>query len=899
MLNDLRFRLRSLFRRKAMEADLDEELRFHFEQEVEKNERAGMTHEEAARRARITFGGHEQIKEDCREARGTSLLETSLQDIRFALRTHRKSPGLFLIAVLTLALGIGASTAVFSLVNAILLKPLPYPNASRVVMPWRHGPIGSVYGSDDFPWGPADFSLIRQTQQAFKELAAFKKDEFNLTSSAHSETFSPQLLEGVRASQDFFPALGVSPMLGRAFTSDDDQPGHEHVVVLSYALWKSRFSADSGILGRAIRLNGFRYAVIGVMPAGFTFPTPEGMPASIDVPRETQLWVPLALPIASVQGASDLEIIGEMKPGITLAQALDDLHAFDQRVIEKYPNVKGWFSSVVPLEQQVVTDTRRPLLLLLGAVCVVLLIACTNVAGLMLNRSLGRRKEFTLRGALGAQRGRLVRQLMTESTMLALSGGALGVAFAKASLYMVKLFGPASLPQLQKTGLDLRVLTFALGISLIAGLLFGLAPAFGATRMNMVDALKEGGQRSGGGVSAPRIRSALLVSQVALALVLVTSAGLLVRTFYQMLRSNSGFDATHVVSFELPLPSSHYSDTDRMAQLYSQVLLRLKSISGVESVGCASIVAMGGPTDNTVIRIPGRVPQPGAPIPFADYLFVSPGYFASIGTPFERGRDIANSDTLPAVPVAIINNAMARKFWPGEDPIGKQVGVGSKKYPLRTVIGVVADIKQVSLREVPDPAMFVPYTQNEIKVWPNMQSMQFAIRTQIDPSSIAASVRQAVHEVDSDLPIANFETLTTVVNRSMSADRFAMLLLAAFGLLALVLAAVGMYGVISYSVTQRTPEIGVRIALGASRGSIFAMVLRQGGRLVGVGIVIGLVAAFGLTRLMTGFLYEVRPTDPMTFTAVSLLLMAVALLACYMPARRAMKVDPMIALRYE
>jgi putative ABC transport system permease protein len=664
-------------------------------------------------------------------------------------------------------------------------------------------------------------------------------------------------------------------------------------------LWKSRFSADSGVVGRAIHLNGFPYTVIGVMPAGFTFPTPEGMPASIDVPKQTQLWVPLALPITSVRGASDLEIIGELKPGISLAQALDDLHAFDQRIVEKYPNVKGWFSTVVPLEQQTVTDTRRPLLLLLGAVCVVLLIACSNVAGLMLNRSLGRRKEFTLRGALGAQRGRLVRQLMTESMLLALTGGILGVAFAKASLYLVRLFGPASLPQLHNAGLDLRVLAFALGITLIAGLLFGLAPAFGATRMNMVEALKEGGQRSGGSVSAPRIRNALLVSQVALALVLVTSAGLLVRTFYQMQHSNSGFDATHVVTFELPLPSSKYSDTDRMAQLYSEVLLRLKSISGVESAGCASIVAMGGPTDSTVIRIPGRVTQPGAEIPFADYLFVSPGYFASVGAPFEHGRDIANSDTLPSVPVTIINNAMARKFWPGQNPIGKQVGVGSTKYPLRTVIGVVADIKQVSLREVPGPTMFVPYTQNEIKVWPNMQSMQFAIRTQVDPISVAGSVRQAVHQVDSDLPIANFETLTTIVNTSMSADRFSMLLLAAFGVLALTLAAIGMYGVISYSVMQRTSEIGIRIALGASRSRIFAMVLAQGGRLVSIGLVIGLVAAFGVTRLMTSFLYEVRPTDPLTFIAVSLLLMTVALWACYMPARRAMKVDPMVALRCE
>jgi len=655
---------------------------------------------------------------------------------------------------------------------------------------------------------------------------------------------------------------------------------------------------DSGVLGSVIHLNGFPYTVIGVMPKGFSFPTPEGMPASIDVPKLTQLWVPLALPLAPVPGPSDLEVIGELKPNISLNWARQDFGAFDQRFGEKYPTAKGWYSTVVPLTQQAVTDSRRPLLLLLGAVCVVLLIACANVAGLMLNRSLGRRKEFTLRGALGAQRHRLIRQLMTESLLLAVAGGSLGIVLGRMSLFLAKLFGPGNIPQLQDAGLDPRALAFAFGITLIAGILFGLAPAFGATRTNMVEALKEGGQRSGGSVSAPRIRNGLLISQVALALVLVTAAGLLVRTFYQMLRSNSGFDAMHVVTFTLPLPSSKYSDAGRMAQTYQQVQMRLQLIAGVQSAGFSSIVAMGGPTDSTAIRIPGRVAQPGESAPFVNYQFVSPSYFGTLGTPL-RGRDVTNSDTLDGMRVTIINSAMAKKFWPGEDPIGKQVGVEATRYPVRTIVGVVADIKQVSLREVPDPAMYVPYTQSEIKGWPNIQAMQYAIRAQGDPDSIAGSVRQAVHEVDPDLPIANYATLTSLVNTSMSADRFAMLLLAGFGVLALMLAAIGIYGVISNSVLQRTPEIGIRIALGASRGRIFAMVMGQGDRLVGVGIAIGLVADLATTRLMTRFLYGVQPTDPITFIAVSILLVAIALLACYVPARKAMQVDPMIALRYE
>jgi putative ABC transport system permease protein len=418
--------------------------------------------------------------------------------------------------------------------------------------------------------------------------------------------------------------------------------------------------------------------------------------------------------------------------------------------------------------------------------------------------------------------------------------------------------------------------------------------------MNLVEALKEGGQRSGGSASAPRLRNALVISQVALALVLVVAAGLLVRTFYRLVRANAGFDATHVVTFELPLPSSKYSDTDRMAQLYNQVQQRLQASPGVESAGFASIVAMGGPTDSTDIRIPGiPPPQPGSPAPFANYLFVSPHYFATIGTPLQRGRDIADGDTLSTTPVTIINSAMAKKYWPGQDPVGKQVGVGWTKIPVRTIVGVAADIKQVSLREDPAPTMFVPYTQNEMKTFPNMQALQYAVRAKSDPDTITTGVREAVHAVDPDLPIANYATLTTLVDTSTTADRFAMLLVAAFGALALVLAGIGMYGVISYSVLQRTPEFGVRIALGAQRSQIFVMVLKQGSRLACVGIAIGTFGALAATHLITRFLYGVQPTDPVTFVAVSILLMAIALLACYMPARKAMKVDPMILLRYE
>ncbi len=890
MLHDLRFRLRALFRKSVVELELSEELRFHFDHEVEKYKRSGMSEKEAMRRARLAFGGQEQVKEACREARGISSLETTVQDVRYSFHAMRKNPGFFIIAALTLALGIGASTSVFSLVNTILLKPLPYPNADRVMMLWREGPLDGI---GDMPWAPGEYSILARTETAFQNLGAFEKASFNLTG-----TSSPELLEGIRASAGFFPALGVSPSLGRTFTTEEDQLGHEHVAVLSNRLWRSRFGGDAAIVGRTLDLNGDPYTVIGVMPASFTFPNQEGIPPLLDLPKETQLWVPLALPAAPT-GANELGVIGQLKTGFPAGRLEQDLKVSERRLEDQLPQEKDWFTRAVPLAQQSEADARTPLLLLLGAVSAVLLITCANVAGLTLNRSVGRRRELTLRGALGARRSRLVRQLMTESLLLALVGGLIGIFLGEANIYLVKHFGPDSIPHLHETGLDLRVIAYALGVTLFTGVLFGLAPAMGATRMNMVEALKEGGQRSGGSTTAPRIRNALLIVQVAMALVLVIAAGLLVRTFYSMLRSSAGFDAARVVTFELPLPIAKYADSVRMEQVYQQVLLRLHSISTVQSAGFASVVPMGGEPDGTAIRIPEHPITKRSEQAYANYSFASPGYFKTIGTTLLRGRDFSEADTLKSVPVTIITSGMAKKYFPGEDPIGKQVGVATTKIPARIIVGVVADIKHASLRERPDPEMFVPYTQNEIKVWPSMQSMQYAVRSKADSAAILESVRQEVRAVDPDLPIAKFVTLTALVDNSTTADRFSMLLVGSFGVLALMLASIGMYGVISYSVMQRTPEIGVRMALGAQRAQIFVMVLRQATRLILAGIAIGLIAALAATRLMTRFLYGVQPTDPITFAGVSLLLVSVSLMACYVPARKAMKTDPMVALRYE
>jgi predicted permease len=888
MLNDLLFRLRALFRRRAVEAELDEELRFHFENEIEKHKSRGMAPEEARRHARLSFGGHDQIKEDCREARGTNLLESCLHDLRYGFRFLVKNPGFSIIAAVTLSLGVGASAIIYSLVDTILLRPLPYPNTGRVAMLWQVAPAGSIFGTQSIPWEPLEFRLLAKTSVAFENLGAFKKQSFNLTG-----VDPPERLEGARVSAGFFPTLGVSPLLGRTFNASEEQPGCGNVVVLSSRLWKSSFAGDAHIVGKIVELDGDPYTVIGVMPASFAFPNEEGMPPIVEMPKEPLYWVPLA-PSAAETG--ELGVIGELKAGMSTAQLQQEMRSFDQRLGEQVPRDKGGFVRVVPLAQQTVMNVRRPLFLLLGAVSAVLLIACSNVAGLMLSRSLGRRREFTLRGALGARRPRLIRQLLTESLLLALTGGLLGIALGEVGLSLVKHFGPSTIPHLHETQLNARVLACAFAATLMSVVIFGLPAAFGATGIKMVETLKGGGQTSGASIAVPRIRNALLTAQVALALVLVIAAGLLVRSFQHMLHADAGFEASRVVTFELPVPSAKYGDMSRLVGLYKRVLEQLQRVPGVRSAGFASLVPMGGSSDAAMIRIQEH---PGA-IDAANFALISPGYFRAIGAPFLRGRDITDADDLSTLPVTIINSEMAKKYWPGEDPIGKQVSIDSTGAPLRTIVGVVGDIKQTSLREEPAPKMFEPYTQIGSGIESNtIRSMQYAVRTVGEPASVSESLRLAVHTVEPDLPLANFAMLTTLVDNSLATDRFLMLLFGVFGGLALILASIGMYGVISYSVMQRTPEIGIRIALGAGRMQILVLILRQGSRVVCTGIAIGLIAALATTRLMTHFLYGVQPTDPITFAAVSFLEVVVALLACYVPARKAMSVDPVTALRYE
>ncbi len=817
---------------------------------------------------------------------------TWLLDLKYASRIYTRKIGFTLIAVLTLALGIGATTAVFVVVNAILLKPLPYPDSERICIPWRQTPPGLNLGYNEIPWGVLSFRLMLDQSKTFESLGGFKSDTFNLTGSG-----DPVLLEGLRASAGFFPALGVAPAIGRAFTQEEDQPGHEHEMILSYRLWQESFGGSPAIIGRSVDLNGSAYTVVGVMPAGFNFPRGEEMPASFDFPKRADIWVPLAAPLqVSGDAPDELAVIGRLKAGVSLAQAQNEMDVLATRM-DGVMGPKGWFKSrVTPLGRQVAGDTREPLLLMLGAVAVVLLIACSNVANLLLARSIERKTEFTLRTAIGAGPGRLIRQVLTESLFLAVVAGCVGVLFAYAAVHFIKILGPSNIPRLQEVGLDLRVLAFVAAITLISGLLFGFVPAIRISRGNLAESLKEGGQRAGGSVTGIRARNTLTVLEVALALVLVVAAGLLSRTFFHLLKVDSGFNPDRVLTLELSLPTAKYSDVDHIVALYQRVLQAMPSVPGVEFAGIVRTVPLDGATEGSIIRIPGRATTSRQDRPVANYNIASPGYFAAVGTPLLSGREFLESDKADSMPVVIINRAMAKKFWPNQDPVGKQVGLGSLNFPLMNIIGVVADVKHLSLREDPGPEMYVPYTQ---KPYPSMAIMYLVVRTRTDPASVTNGIRSAIHAIDADLPITEAATLTTLRDISMAQPRFSMLLLASFGGLALLLACFGMYGVISYSVTQRTREIGVRMALGASRRTVFGMVLGQGIRLAGLGIVIGLVAAAGVTRLMASFLYGVKATDPLTFLIVPVLLTGVAVLASYLPARRATRVDPMVALRYE
>lgn len=804
-------------------------------------------------------------------------METLLQDLRYAVRMLRKKPSFTVIVVLALAIGIGANTAIFSVVNAILLRPLPYKNADRISMIWMDNPKLGV--SQDWHSYP-NYIDYKEQNQSYEDMAAFNDRSFNLTG-----TGDPVRVVGVWTSASLFSVLGVEPALGYTFTEAEEEPGKDLVVVLSNGLWQRRFGGDPGIVGQSISMNGVNRTVLGVMPASFTFPE-----------KKTELWIPLALSPQRRQArnAISYKAVGRLKPGVTIEQARADMGAIAKRLDDQYSQ-SGYGINLMPLHDQETRTVKPALLVLLAAVAFVLLIACANVANLLLARAALREREVAIRVALGAGRSRIIRQVLTESALLSLAGGAAGLLLAVWGLKVLVALSPADIPRLDQTGIDGRVLAFTLAVSLVTGLIFGLAPALQSAKSDPNESLKEGARGSTGGVGGRRVRNLLVVSEIALSLILLIGAGLLIKSFVRLQQFEFGFNPDNLLTIRVQLPGSKYRDGKQVVGFYQQLLDRMETVPGVRSVGAISSVFLTDTPNSTNFSIEGRPVPVGAESIEVPLDSISPSYFKVMGIPLLRGREFDNRDVEGATPVVIINDTFARRFFPGEDPVGKRFVYGSPdpRNPWITIVGVAGDMRRTGFDKAVRPETFLPEAQNPDN------ALTIVARTATDPASFAGALRNEVWSIDKDQSVYDIKTMHQTLSEMMSQRRFNMLLLGLFAAVALTLAALGIYGVISYSVTQRSHEIGIRIALGAQSRDILRLVVGQGMVLAGIGVSIGLIAAFALTQLMSSLLFGVSAADPVTFVLISLLLTGVALAACLVPARRATKVDPMVALRYE
>ena len=866
-------------KRHKFEQEMDEELRAHVEAETEENIRRGMTREEARRRALAEFGGLEQIKEEARELRWSVWLETLWQDIRYAARTLRKSPGFTAVAVLTLALSIGANTAIFTVVNAVLLRPLPYPQSDTLVRVWEN--------PGDNPrnlLNPRNFVDWREMNRSFLQAGAFYFESVALTGDGE-----PERIVAARATPELFTVLGVSPLLGRTLLPGDDNSTGEQVTVISHGLWQRRFGADPGVVGRMLTVNGQAVAVVGVMSTGFRFPP------------QADAWLPIRLSPQALspesRGSHYLRAVARLKPGVSVKQAQADLDAIYAQLREQYPdNLKRWRVHVVSFYDDAVSDVRAPLRILQGAVGLVFLIACANVAGLQLARGAARQKEIAVRAALGATRGRIVRQLLTESSLLALAGGSLGALLGWWGTSALVALRPASLLFLDAVSPDATVFTFTFAMSIAAGLVFGLAPAFQVSGTGAAPALQDSDTRSGAGVRAAAMRRVFVVSQLALSLVLLAGAGLLIRSLWQLGQVDPGFRASNVLTMRVALSPSRYAEPPAQASFYNQVIERVQDLPGVEAAAMISDPPVSGGVGlwKNGFHVVGRPePAPGERT-YAYLRWITPGYFRTLGIPLLRGRTLEETDNAASPWVVVVDEAFARQFFPGEDPIGKHltISMGPQRLP-REIVGIVGGVRQTALEMEGEPHMYVPYAQTPLSYG------TILARTAGDPSGFAAAVRREVQAVDGQQPVYAIQTLEQIIATSVSDRRFNMLLLAAFAGVALALAGIGVYGVIAYSVGQRRREIAIRMALGAAPRDVFSLFVGDGLRLILMGTALGLAGAVGLTRLLGNQLYAVAPRDPWTFGGVTIVLAAIALLACWMPARRAMRVDPMVALRHE
>ncbi|HKQ09541.1 MAG TPA: ABC transporter permease [Blastocatellia bacterium] len=882
-----------LWRRR--DEELDEEIRAHLEMAVRDRMERGETAEQARRAVLREFGNVSLIKEVTRDMWGWGWLEQLAQDLRYGARMLIKRPGFALVAVLTLALGVGANTAIFSVVNAVLLRPLPYAEPQRLVFIYDSWPGGLLPKS---PLMEAEFLRLRDEARSLEQVSLYTTATLTLTGAGE-----PERLTGGTASGDLFAALGVPVALGRTFMREEEPRGQGHVVILSHGFWERKFAGDPGIIGRALTLDGRSYTIIGVLPQGFKSP-PE-----MQADSAIELWLPPGYNLAGPCCSHGLNVVARLRGGQTLAQAQAEADTIMAGVKQDYPDgfpKDGIKRAVIrPLEQEIVGDLRRPLWVLLAAVLFVLLIACANVANLLLARSEARQKEIAIRAALGAGRGRIVRQLLAESLLLAIIGGGMGLLLASSGLRLLPLIGSEKIPRLQEVTLDARVLGFTLLVSLLTSVVFGLVPAYQAVKFDLQTALKEGGRAAASARGRSRLRAALIVAEVALSLVLLVGAGLLIKSFWRLRQIDTGFRAEQVLTMRLFPPASAYPDDQHVAAFYEEVLRRVRSLPGVTDAAVVDAVPLGDRSGGTVMEVEGRPVELSA-MNAAGWRVVSPDYFRTLGVRLVKGRFLEDADQGKAKTVAVINETLARTHWPDEEPLGRRIRLlnrppGSATTAFLTVVGVVADVKNDDLTAAARQEVYVPLRQREAAIdgMGLERQMSLTVRTSGEPLELAKVIRQEVGTLDPNVPVAGVRTMEQILATVTVQPRFNMILLGIFAAVALAMASVGIYGVLSYAVTQRTHEIGIRLALGARQGDVLKMVVSQGMVLALTGMAIGVASSFALTRLMTGLLYGVSATDPMTFAAIALLLAGVALLACYLPARRASKVDPMIALRYE
>ena len=867
----------AIIRRSAMEREMDTELRFHMEAYALDLERSGVLREEAMRRSRLEFGGVERTKEECREARGVSFIETFVLDLKYGARTLRKSPGFTIIAALTLALGIGANTAIFSLVDGILLHPLPYASPQQLV---------SVKGT--YPKG--GFVAMRE-QMHTMDVAAYSEDhEFNLTGYGEAVR-----LPGTLVSAEMFSILGAQPELGRTFYPGEDVAGQDNFVVLSHALWQQRFAGDRAIIGRVIDLEGVGRQVVGVMAADFRFPSARGA-----------LWLPLhndARNTAAYWAGDYMPVIGRLHAGTKLEQARAEIKVFQSRVTKMFPwpMPAKWNAdvSVVPLRDGMVADVRGRLLMLLGAVVLVLLIACANVANLTLSRAATREKEIAIRSALGAGRGRIATQLLTESVLLAGFGGLLGLVFAKGGLWLLKATLPTDMPRLMDVHLDWRVLVFTGALAILTGFIFGLAPALQSSRVTTAESLKSGGRGAAVSVSQ-RLRSTLVVVEVAFAVMLVLSAGLLVRSFWAISHTNPGFKSEHLLTARITPNESFCEDAARCLTFYRSVVNEAQASPGVAGAALVNTLPLGGRITKRNVDIEEHVAAPGENAPLFWLDVVTPNYFRVMGISALAGREFNDADEAGSA-VAVVTASTARRYWPGENAVGKRMRLLKEK-DWRTVVGVIPDVRafdmQSSEPEWIEGTAYVPYNSSATLEDGRVPAeMTIAVRTNLDAAQVESTLRRVVSGLNPEVPVSEMKTMREVVSEAVATPASTSSLFATFASLALVLGMIGIYGVLTFLVSKRTREIGIRVALGARRQDVLWLVMREGAKFSFAGIALGLAGAMAVTRLFASELYGVSPMDAATYCSVTGAMAAVTLLACYVPTRRAMRVDPLTALR--